>query len=64
VLPVVATIKIISEHTQSMKAVAYLISNQQERKYLVRKRRAYYYWSRFKATWNYYFRRNKSRKGQ
>ncbi len=49
VLPVVATIKIISEHTPSMKAVAYLISNQQERKYLVRKRRAYYIWSRIKV---------------
>lgn len=58
VLPVVATIKIISEHTPSMHAVAYLISNQQERKYLVRKRRAYYIWERLKM-FSKNFRRKK-----
>jgi len=59
VLPVVATIKIISEHSPSMKAVAYLISNQQERKYLVRKRRAYYIWSRIKAVFRSYLKKLK-----
>ena len=57
VLPVVATIKIISEHSTSMKALAYLISNQQERKYLVRKRRAYYIWSRIKAVFRSYLKK-------
>ena len=60
VLPVVATIKIISEHSPSMKAVAYLISNQQERKYLVRKRRAYYIWSRIKAIFRSNIRKMKN----
>jgi predicted PurR-regulated permease PerM len=59
VLPVVATIKIISEHSPSMHAIAYLISNQQERKYLVRKRRAYYIWERIKMFWRKYFKRKK-----
>lgn len=62
VLPVVATIKIVSEHTPSMQAIAYLISNQQERKYLVRKRRAYYYWSRIKAIWHHYIKKSRSEK--
>ncbi|MCF8231148.1 MAG: AI-2E family transporter [Bacteroidales bacterium] len=49
VLPVMATIKIICEYTPQLHAVAYLISNQQERKYLVRKRRFYLVWNRMKA---------------
>jgi len=49
VLPVMATIKIICEYTPKLHAVAYLISNQQERKYLVRKRRFFLIWSRIKA---------------
>ncbi len=60
VLPVVATIKIISEHSPSLHAIAYLISNQQERKYLVRKRRAYYIWERIKIFWRKYFKRKKN----
>lgn len=59
VLPVVATIKIISEHSPSLHAVAYLISNQQERKYLVRKRRAYYIWERIKMFLKKYLKRKK-----
>lgn len=61
VLPVVATIKIISEHSPSLHAIAYLISNQQERKYLVRKRRAYYIWERIKMFWRKYFKRKKKK---
>lgn len=61
VLPVVATIKIISEHFPSMNAVAYLISNQQERKYLVRKRRAYYIWARIKMVIRQYFKPKKKK---
>ncbi len=49
VLPVMATIKIICEYTPKLHAVAYLISNQQERKYLVRKRRFSLIWNRIKA---------------
>ena len=56
VLPVMATIKIICEYTPDMHAVAYLISNQQERKYLVRKRRFYLIWSRMKARYGKLFR--------
>jgi predicted PurR-regulated permease PerM len=48
VLPAIATVKIISEHTPRLKAFAYLISNQQERKYALRKRRAYYFWERIR----------------
>jgi len=49
VLPVMATIKIICEYTPKLHAVAYLISNQQERKYLVRKRRFAFIWNKIKA---------------
>lgn len=56
VLPVMATIKIICEYTPDMHAVAYLISNQQERKYLVRKRRFYLIWNRMKARYSKLFR--------
>lgn len=49
VLPVMATIKIICEYAPKLHAVAYLISNQQERRYLVRKRRFFLIWNRLKA---------------
>lgn len=55
VLPVMATIKIICEYTPQLHAVAYLISNQQERKYLVRKRRFYLVWNRMKARYRKIF---------
>lgn len=55
VLPIISTLKIISEHIPSMHAIAYLISNQQERKYLVRKRRMHYTWAKI----NQFFRQFK-----
>lgn len=46
ILPIIGTIKIICEHYPSYNPIAYLISNQQERKYLTKKRRVIFLWKK------------------